>query len=89
MNLRFDLMTELYAKEVIDIFNYYITHSFAAYPESPMPYQFYNKFLEITKGYPAFIIKNSDSGKVIGFVFYDRIIPFQYFGRQQKLPIFW
>jgi hypothetical protein len=30
---------------VMDIFNYYIENSFAAYPEKKFPYQFFDMFL--------------------------------------------
>jgi L-amino acid N-acyltransferase YncA len=53
MNLVFEKMTQEYSKDVIDIFNYYVENSYAAYPESKLPTEFFNKFLEMTKGYPA------------------------------------
>jgi phosphinothricin acetyltransferase len=40
---------------VIDIFNTYIENSFAAYPEAKVRYDFYDRLLEITKGYPTLV----------------------------------
>ena len=54
--LIFDFMAEQYEKGVIDIFNYYVENSFATYPELKLPYEFFNKFLEITGGYLSFVI---------------------------------
>ena len=51
---------------VIDIFNYYVRNSFAAYPEQEVPYEFFGMFLEIVKNYPSFVVKDM-SGTVIGF----------------------
>ena len=56
VNIEFKNMTKEYSKEVIDIFNYYVENSYAAYPESKLQYEFFKKFLEIISGYPAFVI---------------------------------
>ena len=56
MNLIYESMSDKYCNEVIDIFNYYIENSFAAYFENKLPYQFFNKFVEMTKGYPAYVL---------------------------------
>lgn len=51
---------------IIDIFNYYIENSFAAFPESRLTYQAFDMFLQISKGFPTGVIKDSD-GKTFGF----------------------
>jgi L-amino acid N-acyltransferase YncA len=84
----FEKMTQEYSKQVIDIFNYYIENSYAAYPESKLPYEFFNKFLEITKGYPAFVIRNNDSKKVIGFCFLRAYNPFPVFKETTEITYF-
>ncbi len=53
-------------KEVIDLFNYYVEHSFAAYPQQKVPYEFFSIFLEASKNYPSVIAKTPD-GTVAGF----------------------
>ena len=53
-------------QEVIDIFNYYIENSFAAYPERKVPYEFFNLFLQSTAGYPTAIVKNKTNA-ILGF----------------------
>jgi len=35
---------------IIDIFNYYVENSFAAFPESKLPYQAFDMFLQMSKG---------------------------------------
>lgn len=68
-------MTEYYLQDlapedqipVIDIFNYYIENSFAAYPETKVPYEFYPKLLEMVRGYPAITLRTLD--EIIGFGF--------------------
>jgi phosphinothricin acetyltransferase len=51
---------------VIDIFNYYIENSFAAYPEKKFPYQFFDMFLQMSNGFPRGAIKD-ENGKTVGF----------------------
>jgi len=53
-------------ESVIDIFNYYIENSFAAYPENKVPYEFFGLFLQSTAGYPTAIVKD-ESKTVLGF----------------------
>lgn len=53
--------------EVLNILNYYVENSFAAYPEKKLLDAFYGNLLEITKGYPAYAVKID--GRVIGFSF--------------------
>jgi phosphinothricin acetyltransferase len=51
---------------VIDIFNYYVTNTFAAYPEHEVPYEFFGMFLEICKNYPSIVVKDPEE-HVAGF----------------------
>jgi phosphinothricin acetyltransferase len=51
---------------VIDIFNDYIENSFAAYPENPVPYEFFGMFSAIIEHYPSVVVKDS-AGTVAGF----------------------
>ncbi|GIM30101.1 N-acetyltransferase [Clostridium polyendosporum] len=88
MNLIYESMTEKYCNEVIDIFNYYIENSFAAYFESKLPYQFFNKFLEITKGYPAYVLIDDKSKKVIGFCFLKAYSPLPVFKETAEITYF-
>lgn len=55
-------------KTIIDIYNHYVKDSFAAYPESEVPYELFSLFLEMAQGYP-FLVAKDQSGKVLGFSF--------------------
>lgn len=46
-------------KEIIEIFNHYIEHSFAAYPEARVPDQFFDLFPGSSQGYPFLVAKDS------------------------------
>ena len=51
---------------VIGIFNYYIQNTFAAYPDQPVPKEFFSMFLDISKHYPSVIARDT-AGTVAGF----------------------
>jgi phosphinothricin acetyltransferase len=53
-------------EDVINIFNYYIENSFAAYPEKKVPYEFFDIFLQATAGYPTAIAKDENK-TLLGF----------------------
>lgn len=50
---------------VIDIFNYYVEHSFAAYPEQKIPYELFDEAFLKPQGYPRIVIE--DENGVAGF----------------------
>ncbi|OPY54881.1 MAG: N-acetylglutamate synthase [Methanosaeta sp. PtaU1.Bin060] len=52
--------------QVIDLFNYYVAKSFAAYPESKVPSEFFQSLLSLTRGYP-FLVARDQNGRVVGF----------------------
>jgi L-amino acid N-acyltransferase YncA len=68
MTYSFEELSDQHRSAVIDIFNYYVTNSFAAYPESPVGYDVFDRFLEMAQGYPAVVVKD-DTGTVVGFAF--------------------
>lgn len=50
---------------IIDIFNYYVEYSFAAYPENKADYNLYNFFLKSSEGYPTVVAQ--EDGELLGF----------------------
>jgi L-amino acid N-acyltransferase YncA len=61
-------MSDQHRHAVVDIFNYFIAHSFAAYPQEPVDYVLFDRFSEMARGYPSLVVKE-DSGEVVGFAF--------------------
>jgi phosphinothricin acetyltransferase len=51
---------------VMDIFNYYVENSFAAYPENKLPDDAFDMFLTLSEGFPRGTIKDRN-GKIVGF----------------------
>jgi phosphinothricin acetyltransferase len=50
----------------INIFNHYVENTFAAYPESAVPYEFFDVLLQMAHGYPTVAAKD-EHGKTMGF----------------------
>lgn len=51
---------------IVDIFNYYVENTFAAYPERKVPYEFFDRILEASRGYPTVAVRDS-RGELAGF----------------------
>jgi phosphinothricin acetyltransferase len=68
MEYHFEEITQKDRKPIVDICNYYIEHSYAAYPSVKVGYDFFDMLLKLIKGYPAITIK-TDSGRTVGFGF--------------------
>jgi len=66
MNERIRLATDADQQSVIMIINYYIEHSMAAYPLSPMPLEAWDKLKGMCREGNLWVAEN-DNGKVIGF----------------------
>jgi L-amino acid N-acyltransferase YncA len=82
----FDDFDTRYQKEVMCIFNYYVETSFAAYPENTLPESFFAKLQEMTRGYPAYVIKVGD--EVAGFCFLRSYSPFSTFRESAEITYF-
>ena len=66
MDYRLEPVSVKDGDQIIDIFNYYVENSFAAYPESKVSYEFFGSFLNLTQGYP-FLVAKDMGGKIVGF----------------------
>jgi L-amino acid N-acyltransferase YncA len=86
MQVSFEHLSSEHRKDTIDILNYYIENSFAAYPDQTIPYEFYDKLLEMVKEYPAFSIKVKE--KTIGFCFLRAYNPFPTFRECAEISYF-
>lgn len=52
--------------EIVDLFNYYVRTGFAAFPEDPVPYEFFDLLMQATHSLPAVTARNRD-GTLAGF----------------------
>ncbi len=67
MTLTFEPLREHHRTPVIDIFNHYIEHSYAAFLDRKVPYDFYDKLIAGMKGYPSAAV--IAGGETAGFCF--------------------
>jgi len=72
---------------MIDIFNYYIENSFAAYPDRKVPYEFFDRLLPSLEGYPAFVAEDEHK-KVLGFGMLRAFLPFSVFAKTAEISYF-
>ncbi|MCP4599589.1 MAG: N-acetyltransferase [Proteobacteria bacterium] len=87
MAYKFVKMANQHRTAVIDIFNHYITNSFAAYPGESVGYEFFDHFLDMARGYPAVVIEN-DTETIVGFAFLHAYRPGTTFRRSAEITYF-
>lgn len=74
-------------ESIIDIFNHYVANSFAAYPETKVPYKTFDIFLQMSQGYPTGTVKDRN-GKIIGFGFLRTHNPIPVFSETAEVTYF-
>ncbi|HNY03034.1 MAG TPA: N-acetyltransferase family protein [Bacteroidales bacterium] len=84
--IRFLDFSDQYRQEVMDIFNYYIENSFAAYADTPLPVTFFTRLQAMTDGYPAYVIRYGD--QIAGFCFLRAYNPFPTFRACAEITYF-
>lgn len=68
MSYTLEPISEAHRLDVVDIFNHYIEHGFAAFFEQPVPPAFFDRILEAVQRYPGCVAMD-ENGKVVGFAF--------------------
>jgi len=74
MDIQLSPITAADGQAVVDLFNHYAVHSFAAFPENPVPYAFFDRLLESAAGWPTVAARNSE-GRLVGFAMLRRHSP--------------
>jgi len=87
MQIRIKPLTRNNQTEVVDIFNYYIENTFAAYPENKLPYKFFDNLLKMCKGYPAYTAED-EKGNILGFGMLRAYNPFSTFSQTAEITYF-
>jgi L-amino acid N-acyltransferase YncA len=83
----FEKMGEEHRIGVVDVYNHFIRHSMAAFPEEPIPYAMFDKFMEMAKGYPAYVVMEAE-GPVVGFAFLRPFLAISTFSRTAEIAYF-
>ncbi len=72
---------------VVEVFNYFVGHSFAAYPSEPAGLSFFRNLCTMAEGYPFYVIETSD-GVVVGFGLLHKYHSAETFKRTAELTYF-
>lgn len=72
--------------DVMSIINYYVKHSFAAYPEKLLPDSWFDDVMKTTEGNPAYVLVAEE--KIIGFAFLRPYKPFSTFSETAEITYF-
>ena len=86
MELRIDRISEECRKEVIDIFNYYIENTTAAYREDTVDYFFFDNLFEDSIDDAKYIIKYGE--EIIGFCLLEYFMPIRTFREVAEVTYF-
>ena len=87
MKYYLEKLSDKYRIPVIEIFNYFIENSFAAFPEIRVDYDFFDKILNMARGYPSVVVKDNINN-VIGFAFLHAYHPIETFKRVAEISYF-
>lgn len=87
MKYSFEILEKRHSNAVMEIFNYYVENSFAAYPEKRVPPQFFDLLIEKLSNFPAYAIINHDGG-VVGFCILKQYLPFSTFKECAEISYF-
>jgi len=74
-------------ESIIDIFNYYVENSFAAYPEKKFSYQAFDMFLQMSNGFPTGSIRDPND-RIVGFGMLRTHNPMPTFSRTAEVTYF-
>ncbi len=66
MNINLKPIDVKHGEQIIDIYNYYIENSFAAYLEKSVSLDFFDHLLKMCEGYPTTVAEDKE-GNIIGF----------------------
>ena len=68
MSYTFEDITIEHQKSIIEIFNYYVVNSFAAYNTVPLGEEIFERFHKMSEGYPFKVIKYNETD-IVGFAY--------------------
>jgi L-amino acid N-acyltransferase YncA len=74
-------------ESIMDIFNYYVDNSFAAYPVKKLPYQAFDMFLQMSDGFPTGSVRDQN-GRIVGFGMLRSHNPMPTFSRTAEVTYF-
>ncbi len=86
MKTSFKPMSFEHCEGIMNIYNWYIENSLAAYPDKIKSNDYFSHFMEATKGYPAYTIFDND--EIVGFCFLRPYLPHSTFRETAEITYF-
>lgn len=74
-------------REILAIFNYFVDNSFAAYSEHNVGHAYFEKLVNISKGYPFYVAETTD-GVLAGYALLHAYYPMEAFRRAARVTYF-
>ncbi len=87
MDFRLEPASSEDGTSVIDIFNYYVENTFAAYPEAAVPSEFFGLLMNMCRGYP-FLVAKDKHGQALGFCLLRPHNPIPAFSKTAEITYF-
>lgn len=87
MSYTFEDITIEHQKSIIEIFNYYVVNSFAAYNTVPLGEEIFERFHKMSEGYPFKVIKYNEND-IVGFAFLHPYHPADSFSKTAEITYF-
>ncbi len=87
MTVTLQPMTEADRIPVVDLFNFYIENTFAAYPDRKVAYDFFDRLWRPQEGYPALTTRAEGKG-MVGFGLLRPYHPLSVFSRTAEISYF-
>ncbi len=87
MEYTIEKMEKRHLPGMLDVFNHYVEHSFAAYPERPLPQEAAGLLLKKAEGRPVYVVLDNE-GTVAGFGLLRDYIPLPTFRRTAEISYF-
>jgi len=88
MNIKFEKLSIEHQKPVMEIFNFYIAGSTAAFPATVLPEPFYEMLMKKSEGLSAYALLENNQNKVVGFCSLNPYSPFSTFKATATITYF-
>ena len=86
MKTTFRPMSFEHCEGIMNIYNWYIENSLAAYPDTIKSNDYFSYCMNATKGYPAYTIFDND--EIVGFCFFRPYLPHSTFRETAEITYF-
>lgn len=88
MKIKFEKLETKHKTAMMEIHNYYTEIGTAAFPEFPMPEQFFEMLIQRIEDYPSYAVINEETLEMAGFCMLSEYHPFSTFKKTAVITYF-